>query len=169
MYVARSWQVASNYPIEPTTGPIEKNSAGVSGGSYVSLDGTPPLRAVVRCLAKSDRQLWHRGKSQSLYMPKDLHITHICFYATHPGLAHLAHRGLELHNFNLDDDALIPCELEGSSFAAQSASITWKLDYAMEQKTVGQQQLQRAPPPMRALVVASNVEARYARQLASAA
>ena len=169
VYVARSWHVASNYPIEPTTGPIEKNSAGVSGGSYVALDGSPPLRAVVRCLVKSDRQLWHRGNSQSLYMPQDLFITHISFYATHRDLAHLQHKGLELHNFNLDDDALIPYEHEDSSFVAQSASITWKLGFALEQKTVGQQQFQRAPPPMRALVVASNVEAPYSEQLENAA
>ena len=71
--------MASNYPIEPTTGPIEKNSAGVSGGSYVAHDGTPPLRAVVRFLAKSSRQLWHRGNNQSLFMPKDIFITHISF------------------------------------------------------------------------------------------
>ena len=104
-----------------------------------------------------------------MYMPKDLHVTHICFYATHPRLAHSAHMGLELHSFNLDDNALIPSVLEGSSFEAQSSSITWKVEQAMQPKTVGQQELQRAPPPMRALVVASDVETRSGRQLADAA
>ena len=166
--------MASNYPIEATTGPIASTSAGVSGGSYVALDGTPPLRAIVRCLARSSRQLWHRGNSQSLYMPKDLFITHICFYATHRELAHLEHKGLELHNFNLDDAAPIPREPDGylpgeSSFKAQCETITWKLDDALGYKPVGQQQLLRAPPSMRALVVASDVGSPYSEHLENAA
>ena len=43
-------------------------------------------------------------------MPKDLHSTHISIYAVHPMLAHTDHRNLQLHNFNLDDEAPIPKE-----------------------------------------------------------
>ena len=32
VYVAKSWKVASNYPIEVTTGPIDQSKAGISGG-----------------------------------------------------------------------------------------------------------------------------------------
>ena len=104
-----------------------------------------------------------------MYMPGDLHVTHICFYAVHPRLAHAAHLDLELHNFNLDDDAPIPSVIEGSSFEAQSPSITWKLEQAMQPRAAGQQELRRAPPPMRALVVASDCEPGSGRQLADAA
>ena len=59
----------------------------------LSLRGTAhtPMRMVVRCIGKTSDQLWHKGSSQSLYRPKDLHITHFCIYAVGP---HLVHRHL---------------------------------------------------------------------------
>jgi len=119
VYLAKSWKVATMYPIESTTGLIPQDKIGVSGGSYVSLDGTPPLRAVVRVLADASQQLWHRGSNQSAYKPSDLHITHVCFYAVHPKLAHTAHLGLELHSFDLDEGTPVPTADELCSRSSQ--------------------------------------------------
>ena len=49
VYVAKSWMVASTYPINTTTN--VKGVGPVSGGSLIALDGTFPLRAIVRCVA----------------------------------------------------------------------------------------------------------------------
>ena len=74
----------------------------------LSYDGTPPLRAVVRCLANPSSQLWHKGSNQSLFRPQDLHITHICIYAVRPTLAHAAHSTLEVADFKQwEDNSLI--------------------------------------------------------------
>ena len=54
------------------------------------MDGTPPLRAVLRCVTDGARRLWHRRSEQSLYRPKDLHITHACIYAVDPEFVHLS-------------------------------------------------------------------------------
>ena len=51
-------------------------------------DGSFPRGIVIRCLAVTTDQLWHKGSNQSLYKPKDLHITHICIYAVGPQLIH---------------------------------------------------------------------------------
>ena len=60
VYVAKSWKVATMYPIESTTGPIPQNKSGVSGGSYVLLDGTLPLQAVIsaRCVRDWPLRCW---------------------------------------------------------------------------------------------------------------
>ena len=104
VYMAKSGKVATSYPIQATTLPIGENKSGVGGGSYVALDGTLPLRAVVRVLADTSQQLWHRSTNQASYRPSDLHITQACFYAVHPRLAHAAHQEIELHAYNLDDN-----------------------------------------------------------------
>ena len=96
VYVAKGWMASSLYPIHPTTDPIEQCKTGVGGGALIALDGTPPMRVTIRCLADTTRQLWHRGSNQSLYMPSDLHITHISFYAVHPKLVHKFHKDLNL-------------------------------------------------------------------------
>ena len=57
VYVAKSWKVATSYPIDSTTERVSENKHGVAGGSRVSLDGTPPIRAVVRVIADTARQV----------------------------------------------------------------------------------------------------------------
>jgi hypothetical protein len=49
VYVAKSWKVASTYPGIITTLPHHTCKHGVSGGTLVAMDGTFPLRAVIRC------------------------------------------------------------------------------------------------------------------------
>merc|ERR1711873_369167 len=78
-----------------TTGPIiiddEKHGSGLAGASLVARGGTYPMRALIRCVAQRSNRLWHRqqsGNKQSLFMPQDLHITHIVLYAVRPELAH---------------------------------------------------------------------------------
>ena len=51
-------------------------------------DGTFPVRVVTRCLADTTDQLWYKGSMQSLYKPRDLHVTHICIYAVGPQFIH---------------------------------------------------------------------------------
>ena len=50
VYVADSWKTASHYPMGLTTRPVEiadqKKKSDIGGGSYMSLDGTAPLRVV---------------------------------------------------------------------------------------------------------------------------
>ena len=123
MHVAKSWQVASTYPIEETTGQIPGQIGGVSGGSRIALDGTPPTRAVVRCLGDTAKQLWSRGSNQSMYMAGEPFITHVRFYAVHPRLVLKAHRNLELHPFKLDEGTEMPIEKEASSFKYESCTI----------------------------------------------
>ena len=127
VYLAKSWKVASMYRIEPATYPVPEDKNGVSGGSYVSLDGTPPLRAVVRVLANTSRQLWNKGSNQSLYRPDDLFITHICFYAVHRKLAHIAHQKLDMYTFNLDNGTPVPVAEEDTTNIPESPSITNKV------------------------------------------
>ena len=88
VYVAKSWKVASTYPIESTTGLIPQSKTGISGGSYVSLDGTPPLRAVVRVLADTGRQLWHKGNNQSMYIWRPAYHARVLLCSTSEAGAH---------------------------------------------------------------------------------
>ena len=85
VYVSRSWQVAKTYPMFQTTGPVkipgQKKEIEIAGGSIVANDGTRPLRAVVRCVARPSNRLWHRDSNQDLFMPKDLFITNVYFIA----------------------------------------------------------------------------------------
>ena len=163
VYLAKSWKVATTYPIDATTLPIPQNKNGVAGGSYVSLDGTPPLRAVVRVLADTSQQLWHKGTNQAAYKPSDLHITHVCFYAVHPKLAHTAHRKIELHSYNLDEDTLglfdqTPTFERTTAFDPESATLTRGMAKPLEPLGTGPHQLRRAYPPMRTLLVTSTQE-----------
>ena len=68
--------------------PHASDHAGVPGGSIIAWDGSYPMRMVVRCLAKTTDQLRHKGSNQSLFRPKDLHITHLCIYAVGPQFVH---------------------------------------------------------------------------------
>ena len=95
VYVSPSWSTASTYPMMATTGPItideENHKGGLAGASLVARDGTYPMRALIRCVAQKSNRLWHRHKGvskQSLFMPQDLHITHIVLYAVRPELVH---------------------------------------------------------------------------------
>ena len=65
VYLARTFPTASQYPMNETTGRVSlpgqrKESRGVPGGTLVALDGTPPLRAVFRCVIKESSHLWKR-------------------------------------------------------------------------------------------------------------
>jgi hypothetical protein len=88
VYVAKSWTTASYYPMERSSKPHSSDRTGVPGGSVIAMDGSYPMRMVVRCLAKTTDQLWHKGSNQSLYRPRDLHITHFCIYAVGPQFVH---------------------------------------------------------------------------------
>ncbi len=47
VYMAKSWRVASSYPMSCTTSAVPENKCGVNGGTLIARDGTPPLRVVV--------------------------------------------------------------------------------------------------------------------------
>ena len=85
VYVAKSLKVATTYPIHNTTEVVQAwgsyNRGGVAGGAVIAADGTYPLRAILRFVAKLDAQVWHRNSNQSLFMPSDLFCTHVVFYA----------------------------------------------------------------------------------------
>ena len=96
VYVARSLQMAKCYPMTETTDevtvPGQKKKSKIAGGSLIALDGTCPIRCVARCLVNPDRKLWKKAdSSQYQYMPGDLHITHLYFYAIDPEYSHTVH------------------------------------------------------------------------------
>ena len=78
--MAKTFGTAAQYPIYATTGPVEipeqKKMSDIPGGAYVAHDGTPPLRAMFRCLTMTENRLWHRDK-QSMFKPQDMFITHL--------------------------------------------------------------------------------------------
>ena len=88
VYVAKSWSTASHYPMEHSSKPHSSDHNGLPGGSIIAWDHSYTMRMVVRCIAKTTDQLWHRGSNQSLFRPKDLHITHFCIYAVGPQFVH---------------------------------------------------------------------------------
>ena len=87
VYVADSFIGAATYPIYPTAGPVKvrniKKLQDISGGSYISHDGTPPLRVVFRLKARRSDRIWKRDR-QSQFMPADLYISHVCVNALRP-------------------------------------------------------------------------------------
>ena len=132
----------------------------------MSLDGIAPLHAVVHVLASTANQFWSRGSNQSAYMPYDLFIIHVCFYAVHPSLVHEAHKGLELHPFRLHEGTAMPTESSGGqsadaaidSFEYESPTLKDRVAQTVQSVEVGQLNLQSAPPPIRIVVVASDKE-----------
>ena len=93
VYMAYDFATAMTYPMACTTREkVGGFRSGVQGGTLLAYDGTYPLRAVVRCVAKRGDHLWRRsrqrGNAQALYMPKSVFITHIFFYAVEPEMAH---------------------------------------------------------------------------------
>ena len=119
VYLAKSWRVASTYPINPTTGRIPESKSGISGGTRVAVDGSPPMRAVVRCIANTSHTLWHRGSNHSLFKPEDVFITHVFLYAVHDRLVHELHRDITLSSFPVREDEALPEVLETSTFEAE--------------------------------------------------
>ena len=98
VYVTPLWRTATVYPMSQTTGPIQCDQGffqhGISGGSLLAVDGTLPMRAVIRCLAHTSARLWHRSdrdNKQSMFMPGDLHITHVYLYPVSPHFVHEHH------------------------------------------------------------------------------
>ena len=95
VYLASSWKSAASFPMTETTGPVTIDGVhykrGLAGGSLLAKDGTFPMRALIRCVSYKGQQLWRRGrglKEDVMYMPKDLHITHVILYAVRPELLH---------------------------------------------------------------------------------
>ncbi len=108
VYVAKSWRVASTYPMMETTKVLPSCKHSVNGGTLVAFDGTPPLRCVIRCLANPQNQLWHRSTNQCLFRPQDLHITHICIYAVSSSMVHTKQADFDVTTVDLlDDNSLI--------------------------------------------------------------
>ena len=107
-YVSKSWQVAMHYPLAKSTLPQPEDRSGLPGGSLVALDGTHPLRCIVRCLARTSMNLWSKGSNQSAYRPCDLHVTHLCFYAVAARLTSCFSLGCHAVRMNAD----IGCSLE---------------------------------------------------------
>ena len=116
VYVADNFSTASQYPIYNTTGPVQipgnkkMRKDGVPGGSYVAYDGTPPLRCVLRCLARRRNKVWRRG-TQAMFKPKDLFISHVMIYAVHPRYCHY-HSRFETLSPSLLDPARATAEAE---------------------------------------------------------
>ena len=63
VYVADNFNTASQYPIYATTGKVPVTGSlkaqDIPGGSVIAHDGTAPLRAVFRCIARKSDRLWH--------------------------------------------------------------------------------------------------------------
>ena len=87
-YWAKSLHVAAHYPIYSTTGPQPESRGGLSGADLVAYDGTPPLRATLRGLARSTRTVWSRKSNQSGFMPQDVFITHLILWSCDRRLLH---------------------------------------------------------------------------------
>ena len=175
VYVSKSWKHSSSYPIHPTTDPIKECWTGVGGGTLIALDGTPPLRVTVRCLANTSCQLWHRGSSQSLYMPSDLHITHISFYAVHPKLVHKFHKNLRLSSFPVEEDFDFFTEETENEFTSTSDLIKDKVDRMIIALNSDQEIHRPLSPKMRCLVISAprdggdvmkDITAKYDRAIA---
>ena len=149
VYLAKSWCVASTYPINPTTGRITESKSGISGGTRVAVDGSPPMRAVVRCIADTSRTLWHRGSNQSLFKPEDLFITHVFLYAVHDRLLHELHRDITLSSFPVREDEALPEVVETSTFEAEPPRLLSRLSGDVH--FIGEDTFKRKPPSMRLL------------------
>ena len=66
----------------------------------MSTDGTMPLRAVFRCLVKKTSNLWKKqDRSQAMFRPEDIFITHLTLYAVAPHQCHEFH----VYNSNPED------------------------------------------------------------------
>ena len=94
-YVAKSMEVATSYPNACNTGKVTVAEStykhGLPGGAILATDGSPPMRAVLRCVADQSKHLFHKGSNQSGFFPQDLHVTHIMLYSTSAQLANEAH------------------------------------------------------------------------------
>ena len=147
VYVAKDWSVGSQYPIQPsTTEPIPQNKNGVNGGSLIALDGTPPMRVIIRCLGNTSRQLWHKSKNQVLFMPENLYISHISFYAVHPRLIHKYHKSLDLYSFAVDEGNPVPTEDIATFFTSTSSTIRSKVARATAPQGTGDVSLKKPVP-----------------------
>ena len=149
VYLAKSWSIASTYPIDPTTGRITESKSGISGGTRVAVDGSPPMRAVVRCMANTSRTLWRRGSNQSVFKPEDLFITHVFLYAVHDRLVHKLHRDISLSSFLVREDEALPEVVETSTFEAAPPRLLFRLSGDVH--FIGDGTFKRKPPSMRLL------------------
>ena len=107
VYMAHDFSTAMTYPMACTTrGKVGGCKDGVQGGTLLAYDGTYPLRAVVRCVAKRGDYLWRKrpakGNSQYIYMPKSMFITHIFFYAVELEMAHVVHGTIQSYQVSTE-------------------------------------------------------------------
>jgi len=85
VYASSDFYTAAGYPMEASAAKANSNA-----GSLLARDGTPPMRAIVRCLAAKCDRLW-KSKNQAMYYPHKLHMTHIMFYGVEPHEVSLRH------------------------------------------------------------------------------
>ncbi len=77
-YCAKNYNTATFYPYPNT----DEGYAAVDGcglGVVPAVSGGYPVRAVIICEASTDRKLAGQP-NQSIFLPYDLHITHVVFY-----------------------------------------------------------------------------------------
>ncbi len=78
VYVGVTFSTASQYPMAITA------ASGWSGGQLIAPDGTYPMRAVLRIIARNDKKLWKRNiknNVQYLFRTDEVYITSIILYA----------------------------------------------------------------------------------------
>ena len=90
VYVSRNFNTACGYPWNDALKTVRvPNHGEISGGELVAGDGTLPLRVLLRCTAVPERKLWSKrdgANSQDGFLPEDVFITHMIFYAVAPNL-----------------------------------------------------------------------------------
>ena len=89
--MAPSCAGASVYPIWVTTKQPNAQVSGYGGGTLLTRKGGYPVRVITRVSAPSQRFIWRKGQDQITFMPHEIHITHIIFYAVGPMFIHEHH------------------------------------------------------------------------------
>ena len=145
VYVAPNIKVATYYPMTASTCPQPEDKNGVGGGSLISLDGTPPVRVVFRCLAHKHGRLWKRDEQgnknpQQLYRPSHLHITHIYIYSVAPRL---------IHKCLLDREVTMATSTTATRLTLEADYEPTSLDFSAEIATVPEEAVRLTPATLR--------------------
>ena len=88
VYLAVTFSTASQYPMAVTA------ANGWSGGQLIAPDGTYPMRAVLRIIARNDKKLWKRNVKnnvQYLFRTDEVYITGVILYAVSPEYLNVVH------------------------------------------------------------------------------
>ena len=88
-----------------------------------------------------------------MYMPRDLHITHISFWAVHPKLVHKFQKDLGLYSFPVEEDLGFLTEETENEFTSTSDLIKDKVDRMIIALNSGQEIQRPLSPKMRCLVI----------------